>query len=131
MKIKSICIHTSEDSKAPKEMRAFVNMPDLDFSSIDKKTAAQQWHMVASSQMKPGQPIEYNTKIFKFSNVSHLTLYFPASQGSDTLEISYIGLFGEFLLNKANPIITNYELVPNPSDHKKGELMETSVNQAF
>lgn len=132
MKIKSILIHSPADSSAPAELRAYINQPDLDFSSIESKPVTQQWNLVAPFSILLEEPLEYSVKAFKFANVSHLTLFIPRSHGGATTRISYIGVYGEFMLGKANPIITKYELLPNPADHKKEELMGTSGSkQAF
>lgn len=132
MKIKSISLHCCTDNSAPAELSVFINQPDLDFSSIEGKTPTQSWPLVSPASQSGTEPIEYPTKVFKFSNVSHLTLFIPRNFGAPTTKIGYIGIFGEFLLSKTNPIITKYELLPNPSDHKKEELMGTaSSKQAF
>lgn len=132
MKIKSIIVHSPGDSSAPAELRVFINRPDLDFSTIEATPATQQWNLVQPFGLRMDEPVEYPTKAFKFNNVSHLTLFIPRNHGGPFTKISYLGIFGEFLLGKANPIITNYELLPNPSDHKKEELMGTASNkQAF
>lgn len=132
MKIKSICLHCPTDESAPSELLAFTNQPDLDFASIEGKTPTQKWDLVAPMSQNTTEPIDYPTKVFKFGNVSHLTLFIPRNFGAPCTRIGYIGIFGEFLLNKTNPIITKYELVPNPSDHKKEELMGTTgTKQAF
>jgi len=132
MKIKSISIHSPADGSSPAELRAFANQPDLDFSSIEKKTPTQQWDLVEPSVIQHDVPIEYPVKAFKFANVGHLTLFVPRNHGAPTTRIGYIGIFGEFMLGKTNPIITKYELLPNPADHKKDELLGVQSNkQAF
>lgn len=131
MKIKSLSIHCHNDESGPAEMRAFINKPDLDFSSIDQHQPTQSWTMLPPDRIMADEPIEYPTKVFKFGQVSHLTLYFPRNHGAASTAIGYVGIFGEFILNKTNPIITNYELLPNPSDHKQNEVMEFAGKQAF
>lgn len=134
MKIKSISIHSAADYNAPAELRAFINQPDLEFSSIESKPSTQQWVLVAPASVKSNEPVEYATKAFKFANVSHLTLFVPRNYGAPRTRISYIGIYGEFMLGKSNPIITKYELLPNPADHKKQEELMGTTNgskQAF
>lgn len=141
--MKSILLDCFADNSAPSEMRAFINMPDIDFSSVESKTSAQSWTLVSPTSITK-DPIEYPTKYhvknhffphplfraFKFANVSHLTLFFPTNYGSKSSKLKYIGLMGEFILNKANPVITKYELVPNPADHKsETEMMSSAVNR--
>jgi len=40
--------------------------------------------------------LEYQTKITKFQNVTHLTLFFPDNFGADSTQIYYIGLKGDY-----------------------------------
>lgn len=122
MKIKSISLHGPADACSPAELRVFTNQPDLDFSTIEAKPATQQWKLIVPSVVTD-EPVEYQTKAFKFANVSHLTLFFSSNHGAPTTKLDYIGIFGEFMLGKSNPIITKYELLPNPADHKKEELL--------
>lgn len=130
VKIKSILLHTASDSSSPAELRAFINQPDMDFGAAESKTPTQQWSMVQPASLASGEPIEYTTKAFKFANVSHLTLYVPGNFGASATRISYIGVFGEFSLARTRPIITKYELVPNPSDHKREELLGTTASKS-
>jgi hypothetical protein len=133
MKIKSISIHSAADGSAPAELRAYINQPELEFSSIESKPVTQQWALVSPASIKSDEPLDYATKAFKFANVSHLTLFIPRNHGAPRTRILYIGIYGEFMLGKSNPIITNYELLPNPADHKKEELLATTSGskQAF
>jgi hypothetical protein len=53
----------------------------------------------------------YWTKVAKFQNVRHLTIFIPENVGGEdeTTRITYIGLRGEFFKIKRDPIITVYE----------------------
>ena len=73
----------------------------------------------------------------KFSNLSSITLFIPASQGADNTRIYYVGflgswtevrpifcvrLFQEFsspFQHKHQPVITVYETQANLADHEK------------
>ncbi|KAI8847013.1 thioredoxin family protein [Chytridium lagenaria] len=98
-------------------MLGFINRDDVDFDSIDSITPEQDWDLV----QHPGRHEipEYPTKIAKFSNVRNLTLFFPTNYGGDVSRISYVGLKGEWTEVKRDPIITLYEIAPNPADHQK------------
>lgn len=61
VKLKSILLDCFADSSAPSEMRAFINIPDLDFSSAEAKTPTQIWTLVAPDSVTK-DPIEYPTK---------------------------------------------------------------------
>ncbi|KXS17624.1 DUF1000-domain-containing protein, partial [Gonapodya prolifera JEL478] len=117
VRIKSISVLGSGD-EAPKGMKAFINRPDLDFPSAESTTADQEWEMVRPEWAVRDVP-EYQTKMTKFQNIRHLTLFFTAAHEADTLRITYIGLKGEWFEIKRDPIITLYELSPNPADHAK------------
>lgn len=147
VKVKGIIIYSEADFTSPSEMKAFTNSPDLDFVSAESRPATQTWQLVAPSSIT-AEPIEYATKyilccdlkynrllcrVFSFMSVSHLSLFFPSNFGAPKTRIVYVGLMGEFMLSKANPIITSYELVPNPSDHKaETDMASTSkIGQGF
>ena len=75
----------------------------------------------------------------KFSNVSSVTLFFPASQGAETTRIYYVGFLGQWsavrslyiysksrvelnnsrLQRKQEPVIAVYESQANLADHEK------------
>jgi hypothetical protein len=40
--------------------------------------------------------VDWFNRTAKFSNVSSLTLFFPESQGSDTIQIYYLGFLGHW-----------------------------------
>lgn len=61
VKLKSILLHSQAEDSAPAEMQAFVNMPELDFSSAGAKPASQSWSLVSPSSIT-ADPIEYPAK---------------------------------------------------------------------
>ncbi|KAJ3118368.1 hypothetical protein HDU96_002210 [Phlyctochytrium bullatum] len=125
VKLKSIAVRGGPGDSNPSKMLAFINRDDVDFDSVDGIKPEQEWELV----MEPGREIpEYPTKIAKFSNVRNLSLFFPSNFGADTSRILYIGLKGEWTEVKRDPIITLYELAPNPADHQK--LKSAAENMA-
>ena len=56
----------------------------------------------------------------RFNSITYLCLHFPGNYGGvDNTRISYIGLRGDFKKVHRDAItIANYEVSPNPSDHK-------------
>lgn len=104
----------------------------MDFSSIERISPTQQWKLVNPDKIKDDEPVEYAARVAKLNNVSHITIFIPRNYGGETTKISYIGIYGEFMLKRANPIVDKYELLPNPADHKKGDLLSaTTSKQAF
>lgn len=94
-------------------LKCFVNNECADFSTPNPQ---QEWNLLqVDSQM-----IEYPTKIFKFSNVCHLTLLFEGGSS----KVYGIKLLGDSLNTKRGPVIADYELRPNVSDHKTGGLFD-------
>ena len=76
------------------------------------------------------------TRTAKFSNLSSITLFIPASQGAENTRIYYVGFLGSwtevgqyfvshyqefsfFFQHKNKPIITVYETQANLADHEK------------
>ncbi|KAF4613632.1 hypothetical protein D9613_007669 [Agrocybe pediades] len=60
----------------------------------------------------------------KFSNISSVTLFIPASQGADTTRLYYLGFLGTWTEHKHQPIITVYEAQANLADHEKIQGMD-------
>lgn len=70
---------------------------------------------------------EYQVKAAKFSNVTSITLFFPAAQGADTVNIYYVGFMGTWSENKKEPIIAIYESQAQLTDHEKIQGMDGSL----
>jgi len=86
----------------------------MDFSDASDKTASQEFNIPQSRDVG-----EFAVKPAKFSNISSLTLFFPESQGADSIRLYYIGLMGSWTERKRDPIITVYESQANLADHEK------------
>jgi hypothetical protein len=71
---------------------------------------------------------EYHTKVTKFQNVRNITLFIDANFGGDTTLLNYVGFKGDFMTVSKDPIITLYELAPNPADHQKIADKTTNSN---
>ncbi|OQR70266.1 putative leucine--tRNA ligase [Tropilaelaps mercedesae] len=114
VKLKGIIIVGGEGDFHPSALRLFKNRPNMSFDDA----AAEPDQEFELSRDTEGT-LEYPTKIVKFANVHHLTLHFPKSFGADISKVVYIGLKGEFTEAYRQEIaICNYELAPNPADHK-------------
>lgn len=115
IKLKSIILEFPDQSTLPDEMLVYINMPSLDFTSITEKVPSQTWKLASI----PRQPIEYFTRIAKFSNISYLSLLFQADPSiKSSIQISFIGFIGEFRMKTIKAVNTNYEVKPVLSDHK-------------
>ena len=74
--------------------------------------------------------LEYTPKVARFSNVEHLSIYFPRNFGAETSKVYFIGLKGDFQeAHRHGVTICTYEAKPNISDHKTGAF--NSVNHTI
>uniref|UniRef100_H2ZCF5 PITH domain-containing protein 1 n=1 Tax=Ciona savignyi TaxID=51511 RepID=H2ZCF5_CIOSA len=115
VKLKSIALLGGENDTHPKCMKLFKNIPNmcLDQTGKEADQAFELPHAYTDVLQLP-------TKIARFSNINHLSIFFPENYGSETTKIYYIGLTGDFMQAQRQEIlITNYELAANPADHKQ------------
>ncbi len=106
-------------ASSPRAMRAFVNMPSLDFASVEASAGkeAQAWEGLVEG----GALIMYPTRVFKFSSVNHLTLYLPSNHGGQPrTRLSFVGLYGDFGQTRVGVVNAVYETKPMVADHKVG-----------
>ena len=73
-------------------LNRFVNRDDVDFNNVEDVPSVQQWDLHEDFV----GALEYQTKITKFQNVTHLTLFFPDNFGAEETKIHFIGLKGEY-----------------------------------
>ncbi|KCV69287.1 hypothetical protein H696_03721 [Fonticula alba] len=111
--LKGFSLVGGDDGQCPSKVKLFINRSDIDFQMAEELPPAQEFHILN----KPGQVIEYQTRISKFQNVESLTMFFAASHGAPETSLSYIGLKGDFRPLNRRTIITMYEAAANPADH--------------
>eukprot|EP01094_Clydonella_sp_ATCC50884_P019742 TRINITY_DN3929_c2_g1_i1.p1 TRINITY_DN3929_c2_g1~~TRINITY_DN3929_c2_g1_i1.p1 ORF type:complete len:210 (+),score=83.28 TRINITY_DN3929_c2_g1_i1:172-801(+) len=114
VKVKSICVGGGPEGTHPSRMKVWVNKEHMDFEAAEGSEPTQEWELAEDFDCL----IHYPTKLFKFQNVSSLTLFFPENFGADTSIIYYIALTGEFLPFKREAVTAVYEARALPSDHK-------------
>jgi len=113
VKLKGIIIVAPDDDSHPQRMRLFKNQPNMTFDDCQAE-AVQEYELHSD----PTGLLEYPTKPVAFSSVHHLTIHFPINFGTDSTQVCYIGLRGEWTPPQRQEIaIANYELRPNLSDH--------------
>lgn len=111
-------------------MMAYSNRLNLTFDDISGAKCDQKWSLADVRQFH-GQGIpEYPAIVSRFSSCSSLTLYFPKNFGAETTIISHIDIKGDYTKISREPVITLYELAPNPADHKLANK-NLSTNQTF
>jgi hypothetical protein len=91
---------------APSRLRLFVNRTDLDFSNIESAAPTQEISLARDQDPLyyplrygiglPSSPTDSSVRTLKFTNVHHLTLFFPDSFNHETLRLFYINLHGIF-----------------------------------
>lgn len=113
-KIKAIAVQTDAT-----KLKAFVNDEKIGFGGSSLPNPQQEWELGVGLE---GQLVEYPTKVYKFSHVSFLSLLFEGQRTTTptTTRIHGIRLLGEAMDLSRGPVIANYELRPQLSDHKTG-----------
>ncbi|KAJ1912670.1 hypothetical protein H4219_005516 [Mycoemilia scoparia] len=102
VKLKSIIIRGGPDGMSPNQMKVFVNRPDIDFDTVESEKPVQHWSLVNAPNQ--AQPVEYNTNVMKFRQVTNLTLYFPNCFSGDVTRLLFLAFKGEWL-----PVSTCYQ----------------------
>ncbi|KII89615.1 hypothetical protein PLICRDRAFT_39727 [Plicaturopsis crispa FD-325 SS-3] len=114
VKLRALLLKTGPADQTPTRIELFPNESNLDFDSVSDKEAAQGFDIPQDRDI--GQ---YPVKPVKFSNVTTITVFFPASQGADTTRVYYVGFLGTWSERKTSPVVTVYETQANPADHAK------------
>ncbi|PPQ91827.1 hypothetical protein CVT25_000274 [Psilocybe cyanescens] len=119
LRLKAMLLKAGPEGQTPAKISLFANHDSLDFDDIADKTPTQEFDVPPNREIG-----EYSLKTAKFSNVSHITVFVPASQGADTSRIYYLGFLGTWSQHKSQPIITVYEAQANLADHEKIQGMD-------
>jgi len=122
-KLRALLLKTGPADQTPEKVLLFANENNMDFDDVLAKKPSQEFAIPQGRDVG-----EYTLKSGKFSNVSSVTLFFPAAQGADTVQIYYIGLLGQWSERKEQPVITVYEAQANIADHEKIRGTEGNFN---
>jgi len=114
-----LLLKTGPTDQTPTKVVLFANEASLDFEDAADKTPTQEFNVAQGREVG-----EYVVKVAKFSNLSSITLFFPASQGADTTKLYYVGFLGQWSERKNNPVVTVYEAQANLADHEKIQGMD-------
>jgi hypothetical protein len=93
-------------------IKAFINSPDMDFSSLSP-TATQQWILDGTKEIYSLETVPY-----KFQNVTQITLFIKSSPVAC---LKHLGFEGEFKHYRHAPVITAYEVAPNAKKFEETE----------
>ncbi|TCD62899.1 hypothetical protein EIP91_006256 [Steccherinum ochraceum] len=119
VKLRALLLKTGPTDQTPSKVALHSNVEHLDFSDIADRKPTQEFNVVQSRQIG-----EYHVMPAKFPNVTSITLFFPASQGADTIKIYYVGFLGSWTERKDAPVVAVYEAKPNLADHQKIQGMD-------
>lgn len=116
VKLRSISILGEGGDQAPKQLKVYINRPELDFSDVldDATEPVQTLDLVQSREV-----VDYSVRPAKFSNIQHLTLFFSQNFADDSesqTRIYYVGFKGESsgkIVNSVKGIV--YEAQANPA----------------
>ncbi|XP_018420019.1 PREDICTED: PITH domain-containing protein 1 [Nanorana parkeri] len=122
VKLKGIIVIGEDSDAHPSELRLFKNIPQMSFDD-----AGREADQVFSLNIDTTGELEYQTKISRFSNVSHLSIHISKNFGAENTKIFYIGLRGEWSeAHRHEVTICNYESAANPADHKVSQITPPS-----
>ncbi|KAF9790284.1 DUF1000-domain-containing protein [Thelephora terrestris] len=114
VKLRALLLKAGPSDKTPAKVSLFANENNINFDDIVDKTPTQEFDVPQGREVG-----EYQVRAAKFTNISSITVFFPASQGAEETRIYYLGFLGQWSERKADPIITVYEAQANPADHEK------------
>ncbi|CDO77919.1 hypothetical protein BN946_scf184727.g8 [Trametes cinnabarina] len=126
VKLRALLLKAGPGNQTPAKVALFPNVENLDFSDIADMKPVQEFTIPQGRDVG-----EYHVLPAKFPNVTSITLFFPASQGTDTTRVYYVGFLGQWSEVRAlhmlfEPVVTVYESRPNLADHDKIQGMDTN-----
>nr|GAT56071.1 predicted protein [Mycena chlorophos] len=124
VRLRSLLLKTGPGDQTPAKVALYSNENNFDFDDIGDKTPTQEFVVAQGRDVG-----EYALRTAKFSNVSWVSLLFPASQGADTTQIYYVGFLGHWTERKDRPVITVYEAQANLADHEKIQGTDGATSQ--
>lgn len=139
VKLHLIILRTNGDRFCPKTIRLWKNT-DIDFDNVElTKPAFTLTHPhvgVAYNDPDDEMPdvvesdadfVEHHLPRRVFTGVQQLTLFVKDIYGDeDQCHLHLIELRGEYTELSRDPVVTIYELAPNPADHQKVDAAKTA-----
>ena len=118
VKIKALRLACLMDQSSPTSVSLFANQ-NVDFSSLTNCKATQKVDCLAP-EFHRAEIIEYPLRPHLFANVNFLSILVENKNGERS-KCAFIGFMGDFVAAKPSRspiVVTQYELKPNPADHK-------------
>mmetsp|Transcript_13789 Transcript_13789/g.24639 ORF Transcript_13789/g.24639 Transcript_13789/m.24639 type:complete len:235 (+) Transcript_13789:50-754(+) len=125
VKVKSFCIIGGAHGQSPSKVKLFVNRDDVDFALAEDLAPTQELEL---SEDFEGL-IDYPVRAAKFSNITSLTMFFPANFGADSTQITYLGLKGEGTTARRGVVECTYEARAQMKDHAQTRADTLNTNQ--
>lgn len=107
-------------------VRIFLNDLSIDFGSLSRVRSAQDW--VSLENAAVNGVLELETQTWKFLNVSSCSIWIK-SEGIENLALQHLGFSGEYLYSRNAPIVSSYEVAPQPNKTKEGDLLKGAFFQ--
>lgn len=133
VKLHLMILRTNGDKYCPKKIKVWKNNTNIDFDNVEsvKPLHTLEHPHVGVNYNDDEVPeileedsdfVEHHLPRHIFTGVQHLTLFFQDIYGDEEqVHLHSIELRGEFTELSKDPVITLYELAPNPADHKIAE----------
>lgn len=132
VKLHSVILRTNGTVYCPKTIKFFKNSRDIDFDNVnDTRPAFEVTHpevgvayedddeLMPEELVTESDFVEHYLPKHTFSGVRCLTIFIEDIYGDEEeSHLHSIELRGEFTELTRDPVITLYELAPNPADHK-------------
>jgi len=115
VKLRALLLKAGPQAQTPAKIALFANENNLDFEDVADWKPTQEL-TIADTGREIG---EYQVMSAKFTNISCVTLFVPASQGAETTRIYYVGFLGQWSERRSDPVVTVYEARANLADHEK------------
>mmetsp|Transcript_62776 Transcript_62776/g.149794 ORF Transcript_62776/g.149794 Transcript_62776/m.149794 type:complete len:207 (-) Transcript_62776:90-710(-) len=112
IKLTAITVIGGENGTVPARVALHANREELDFSTVGDAQPQQELELAEDFH----GAIQYPVRAGRFSNITHLSLYFPTSIGEEQTRIHWIGLWGVGSSHKRQAVVTVYEAIPNASE---------------
>lgn len=145
VKLYSIILRTNGDKYCPKTIKLWKNDKTIDFDNVETKQPHfkiehprvgvmyndDDEDVMPNTLENDSEFVEHFLPRSVFTGVQQLTIFIEDIWDEDEEEchLHYVDLRGEFTELTKDPVITIYELAPNPADHKN--LTATEATNFF
>ncbi|KAI5290345.1 hypothetical protein KEM52_000499 [Ascosphaera acerosa] len=135
VKLHSVLLYAPPGPSAPRTLKLFRNMEDLDFASAETAKPTQQFDLAPVPEGEP-QLLELPVKRTLFGGTTALTLFFEDNQSGrggdeEVTKVGYLGFRGDFTAIGRAPVSVMYEAAANPKDHAVIQGLDEDVGNSL